>query len=400
MQQSTYVKYTEKGVVNLRGSLAYNSYTIIKPTDENIPTGPKPNLPPESTLTPYVQTLIAEIRAELKKRPVITRHLLYNKLGWNRRTRLRQAAVYCGFFFESGPWREALVAWGVDPRKDPSYRKYQTVSFTSYSKPGRSRHGKAFDEHVAKLSQMSGKELETEHIFDGKTVSDTGSRFQFCDLTDPILANILATDDIRPTCAHTFQGWYHVGTWAKVTVILKDKMNTILAGQQPDDALYQRVISWPELWEDQEIAATYKAEVDNRQIHEEKKREHEVMHNVRYAARNPRYAFEKMEGSTEEPRQSTEEDGDAEDAEIPEDMTEIPDTAATIINEGEKEVEDQDAEDYDEDEDNDDDDNERIEDEARDEDAEYDEDDEDDVPLVSMRAVSAGPAPFGGLYRA
>ncbi|OAL00094.1 transcription factor tfiiic complex a box associated subunit sfc1 [Phaeosphaeriaceae sp. SRC1lsM3a] len=398
-QQNLYVKYTEQGVVNLQRRLAYNSYTIIKPTDDIVPTEPKHNLPPESTLTPYLQTLIAQIRAEHKKRPVITRHLLYNRLGWDRRNRLRQAAIYCGYFFESGPWREALVQWGVDPRKDPVYRKYQTVSFLSYSKTGRARHGKAFDDHVQKLSQMSSKELETQHIFDGKNVSDTGNLFQFCDLTDPLLAKVVATEDIRTTCAPTFQGWYHVGTWAKITVILKDKMNTLIAGEPPDDDRYTRVVAWPELWDDQAILATYKGEVRDRQIHQEKKKEHDVMNNVRWAARSPRYAFEKMETADEQRQSPIEDEGeDLDDVEIPEDMTELPDTAAIILNEGEKDVDDQ--EDDEEDDDDEEFDTELVGDDLGEqgEDGE-DEDDDSDAPVMSIPAVSEGPAPFGGLYR-
>tara|TARA_R110002003_G_scaffold175_3_gene14205 strand:- start:52558 stop:53724 length:1167 start_codon:yes stop_codon:yes gene_type:complete len=387
-------------VINLQKSLAYNSYTIIKPTDDDVPSGPKPNLPPESSLTPYLQTLIAQIRAELDKRPIITRHLLYNKLGWDRRTRLRQAAVYCGYFFESGPWREALVRWGVDPRKDPSYRKYQTVSFMSYLKSGRAKHGKTFDEHVQKLSQMSAKELETQHMFDGRSVSDTGNTFQFCDITDPLIAKILATEDIRTTCAPTFQGWYHVGTWAKVTVILKHKMNAIIAGNTIDDALYDRVVGWPELWDDQEIAATYKAEVDNRQIHKEKQKEHDVMHSVRWAARNPRYAFEKMEAMDEQQKQqqqTTEGDEHAEaDVEVPEDMTEIPDTAETILREGEDEAGD--VEDSNEDDENEEGNGRALVEDMGDLE-EGDDSDDEDLPIVSARAASEGPAPFGGLYR-
>jgi general transcription factor 3C polypeptide 5 (transcription factor C subunit 1) len=385
-------------VVNLQRSITYNSYTIIKPTDESVPSGPKANLPPESSLTPYLQTLIAQIRAELDKRPIITRHLLYNKLGWDRRTRLRQAAVYCGYFFESGPWREALVRWGVDPRRDITCRKYQTVSFQSYLKSGRAKHGKSFDEHIHKLSQMSRKELETQHIFDGKTVSDTGNLFQFCDITDPIIAKILATEDVRTTCAPTYQGWYHVGTWAKVTVILKDKMNTIIAGETPDDAIYERILAWPELWHDKDIAATYKAEVDDRQVHQEKKREHDVMHSVRWAARNPRYAFEKMEAATEQPGESTAAEGaEVDDDEIPEDMTEIPDTAEVILNEGEKDVED--AEDDNEDDENEDINVPRFIAEGEDEADFEDDEDDSDGPVISVRGASEGPMPFGGLYR-
>ncbi|KAH7413776.1 RNA polymerase III transcription factor IIIC subunit-domain-containing protein [Phaeosphaeria sp. MPI-PUGE-AT-0046c] len=403
-QQNSYVKYTEQGVVNLQRRLAYNSYTIIKPTDPSVPTGPKPNLPPESSLTPYLQTLIAQIRAELKKRPIITRHLLYNRLGWDRRNRLRQAAIYCGYFFESGPWREALVQWGVDPRLDPMYRKYQTVSFMSYLKTGRAKHGKAFDEHVQKLSQMSSSELETQHIFDGRSVSDTGNLFQFCDLTDPLLAKVVATEDIRTTCAPTFQGWYHVGTWAKITVILKDKMNTLIAGEPLDDDRYARVVAWPELWDDQAILATYKTEIHDRQIRQEKRKEHDVMNNVRWAARSPRYAFEKMEVADKQRRQSpAEEEGEnIDDEEIPEDMTEVPDTAADILDEGEKDGEDQEFDNEDDEEL----DTQLVEDDLGEqrgyegrEDEDEDEDDDSDVPPMSVRVISEGPAPFGGLYR-
>ncbi|KAF3045974.1 tau 95 subunit of transcription factor TFIIIC [Didymella heteroderae] len=410
-QQNAYVKYTDQGEINLQKRFQYNSYIILRPTDDTVPTQPKPTLQPESSLTPYLQTLIAQIKNLLKERPIITRHMLYNKLGWDKRTRLRQAAVYCGYFFESGPWREALIAWGVDPRKDPQYRKYQTVSFMSYKKRGTARHHDAFDKHVQELSRMTAEQLEHQHTFDGVHASDTGNTFQFCDITDPLLAKMLATENLRTTCAPTFQGWYHVGTWAKVTVVLKDKMNTIIGGEVPDNRLYERVCQWPELWDDKDIFATYRDEVNDREMHEAKRREHEIMHNVRIAARNPRYAFEHMEK-----KDFTAGGGDkdaktelAEEAEIPEDLTEYPDdpdTAEATSNEVLETVEDsEDDEDDDEDEEDegeereeDDDDDEHGDGEtAGDEDGVWEEDDDDDA-VMSARAVSEGPTPFGGLY--
>jgi general transcription factor 3C polypeptide 5 (transcription factor C subunit 1) len=396
-QQNPYVKYTEKGVLNTQQSLSYNSYTIVKPTDEHVPAGPRLSLPPERDLTPYLQTLIANIRAVLLERPIVTRQLLYNRLGWDKRTKLRQAAIYCGFFFESGPWREALVRWGVDPRTDPEFRKYQTVSFLSYLKSGSARHLEVFDQHVMKLAKMSPQELETEHTFDGVNVSQTGNLFQFCDITDPQIAKILATEDIRTTCAPTFQGWYHVGTWAKATVVLKDKMNTIIGGETPDNSLYQRVMEWPELWDDKEMAARYKAEVDDRQIHHEKRKEHEIMHNVRAAARNPRYAFEKMKALGKQGQQ-TDEEQDPDDAEVLEDMEEDPVTADTILNPELKDAEEEEdgqGADGGEDEVAGD-----EQDEDEDEDEDWDaEDDGDGGSVMSVRAASEGPAPFGGYYR-
>ena len=371
---------------------------IIKPTDEHVPTGPRPGLPAERDLPPHMQTLIANTRALLLQRPIVTRQLLYNRLGWDKRTKLRQAAVYCGYFFESGPWREALIRWGVDPRKDPKYRIYQTVSFLSYIKSGTSTHRTVFDQHVMKLAKMSPEELESEHIFDGVHVSQTGNLFQFCDITDPLISKILATKDIRTTCAPTFQGWYHVGTWAKATVIMKDKMNTIIAGGKPDDAIYQRVANWPELWDDKEIAAQYKAEMYDHQKSLQKRRELRVIHNVRWAARNPGYAFEKMEAeNNQEPQEAKSED--LGDVDVPEDMTEDPVVADTVLD-ADAEADDDDSaqgsegvEDYDS---GDEDDNE-MQDEEMDESSE--EESDMDSPVMSVRATSEGPLPFGGYYR-
>ncbi|KAF2125524.1 transcription factor tfiiic complex a box associated subunit sfc1 [Dothidotthia symphoricarpi CBS 119687] len=392
-QQNTYIKYTGKGEVNLQKSLAYRGHTIIKPTAQGVPTGPKPTLPPESSLSPYLQTLIAQIRAELASRPIITRHILYNKLGWSKRYQLRQAAVYCGYFFESGPWREALVKWGLDPRKNPKYRSYQTVSFLSYLKTGTPRHFKAHDQHVQKLIHMSAKDLEDQHTFDGVTVSHTGNLFQFCDITDPLIANILDTSDIRATCAPTFQGWFHVGTWAKATVILKDKMNTIIGGGTPDDSIYRRLIEWPELWDDKEIYDTYRDEVNNREIHQEKIKEHNVMHSARWAARNPRYAFEKMEAAEQQA-------DEAEDGDIPEDMTEDPITAEAILNEENNgSSDDEDDEDEDEGDGEDGERNENAGGAWGSDNGDDDDDDDDDGLATFSRAASEGPAPFGGLYR-
>lgn len=256
---------------------------------------------------------------------------------------------------------------------------------------------------------MTAEQLEHQHTFDGIHASETGNTFQFCDITDPLLAKVLATDNIRSTCAPTFQGWYHVGTWAKATVILKDKMNTIIGGEIPDDSLYQRVCQWPELWDDTEVYNTYKDEVNDREVHEAKRHEHEIMHNVRIAARNPRYAFEKLEKkdiTTNTAEKNAIELSD--DAEIPEDLTEYPDnpdTAEVSSDEAAKTLESSDSEDDNDDEDGSyEEEDAEEEDENRefpaDEDEAWDEDDDDEDGAVSKsaRAVSEGPTPFGGLY--
>jgi len=332
----------------------------------------------------------------------MTRHLLYNTLGWDKRDRIRQAAVYCGYFFETGPWREALVAWGVDPRTDPKYRFYQTVSFLSYKSTGVRKHFKRFDEHVRNLANYSPKDLRMQHKFDGVHVSHTGNLFQFCDITDPLIHRILHTNDIRSTPSPTSQGWYHVGTWAKATVILKHKMNTILVGEKPDDSIYQRIVGWPEVWDDKTFFAQYAKEFYNRETTKERRTEHVVMKSVRYAARNPRYAFERLEAQQNRvanAEQTGADEMEEDDVEVEEDMTEIPERAEDILNEG-AENESEDDEEDEEDEADDDDDGglpgEKIFDEDGNEILENDVDEEVDGEWeVDDVATTFG---FGGFY--
>lgn len=363
-QQNRSTKYKDDNdgtvsEINLNKSLAWSGYCIISPGAESVPTGPKPNLPRMEDLTPYVQELIRNIMRELTKRPIVTRHYLYNTLGWDKRDRIRQAAVYCGYFFETGPWREALIAWGVDPRTHPKYRFHQTVSFLSYKSTGTRKHFRRFDEHVRNLAQLSPHELRTQHTFDGVHVSRTGNLFQFCDITDPLIRGILETDNIRSTPSPTSQGWFHVGTWAKATVILKHKMNTILEGQKPDNSVYERVVSWPELWTEEDLLEQKFKEFSTKEGTKERMAELVVMRSVRIAARNPRYAFEKLEA--QQRRADGVEQQDIEEVEdedvVEEDMTEIPERAEDILNEG---GEDEDSDDEDDDEEDDDDDDEEL----------------------------------------
>jgi general transcription factor 3C polypeptide 5 (transcription factor C subunit 1) len=114
--------------------------------------------------------------------------------------------------------------WGIDPRKDPFFRHYQTISYMSFAKIGTARSRFVWDKHVRDFARKRPEELKNEHIFDGVSVGRTGNIFMFCDITDPMIRKILDTKDIRSTCAPTFQGWYHIGTWAKATVLMKDKM--------------------------------------------------------------------------------------------------------------------------------------------------------------------------------
>ncbi|KAJ3509329.1 hypothetical protein NM208_g15684 [Fusarium decemcellulare] len=70
------------------------------------------------------------------------------------------------------------------------------------------------------------EELSESHIFDGETFHTDGKVWQVCDITDPLLKDLLDNADIRPNW-DTSSGWYHGGLWAKVKAIMKTKLVAI-----------------------------------------------------------------------------------------------------------------------------------------------------------------------------
>ncbi|KAL9103084.1 MAG: hypothetical protein Q9163_001851 [Psora crenata] len=200
-----------------------------------IPMAPPAELLPISRLEPVIQRLIATAQSSMERRPIFTRRSLTNCIsgdewqsaGHNVTKFLHQ---YVGYTFASGPWRDAIVKFGVDPRTDPKYRIYQTMMFLfdSESKGRRSKLSKARPER-----QMTEHELKREsHLFDGVNVSRDGKVWQVCDITDPMLRDLLATENLRKSCHLEGDGWYYNGTWAKAKAIMKWKITAILSGSE------------------------------------------------------------------------------------------------------------------------------------------------------------------------
>ncbi|MCJ1473516.1 tau 95 subunit of transcription factor TFIIIC [Lambiella insularis] len=216
-----------------------------------VPYGPMDGIPPIETLDPQLQGIAQKLQDCMKDRPIWTRRALnnqYNTHMW--KTMSRHVYQHVGYMFRSGPWREALVKYGVDPRTDPKYRIYQTMTFQFGSR------GKEYTEKATRGGRRvrreygsSGSIHGSTHIFDGANVSTDGKVWQVCDITDPLLQNVLATTDLRQECHIKVDGWYHNGTWAKARCITKLKMGKILSHQgQPNNADYWRLVALPDVY--------------------------------------------------------------------------------------------------------------------------------------------------------
>lgn len=174
---------------------------MLPNTVESIPIGPPSELPDVEPTDPRIRHMVQRLRAALAERPIWTRRALSNHLDILE-SRLKFALQWVGYMFRSGPWRETVVRFGVDPRTDPRYRIYQTLSFQITSDDADKETKKHWDEERIRYRRlMKGKPRDLQsHLFDGQKVGLDGKVWQVCDITDPVLRRLLGTSNLRSTC--------------------------------------------------------------------------------------------------------------------------------------------------------------------------------------------------------
>ncbi len=216
---------------------------------KTVPSGPPTDVPSFENLDPPIQRVITQLRVLIEERPIWTRRAILNNMAIKEQTyAVKQAFQYVGYMFKSGPWRDAVVRFGLDPRTDPKYRIYQTLMFHMYSREADVGRKKWEAERTRKAKLMKGKELNPQsHLFDGKQLDMDGKVWQVCDITDPILRSILDTEHLRETCDLRSDGWYHNGTWAKAKVIMKAKIAKIMEGEVPSDTDFAKLLEIPDI---------------------------------------------------------------------------------------------------------------------------------------------------------
>ncbi|KAL2162727.1 hypothetical protein VTH06DRAFT_6563 [Thermothelomyces fergusii] len=227
-------------VVNITSRAPAAGYFIAH-DEYPVPSGPRRE--PDMS-DPQVAAIITEMRQAMEERPIWTRRSMWNRLGARfaelpkNGGLVRHCLQYAGYQFKGGPWRDALVKYGLDPRSDPKYRIYQTLIFklhkTRVGSVGRSwqalrrkeigvsNFGKAWKDLGAGDDAM----LNT-HIFNGESFSTDGKVWQVCDITDPLLARLFAEAEVRPECDVEISGFYHRALWSVAKAIMKCKMVAI-----------------------------------------------------------------------------------------------------------------------------------------------------------------------------
>lgn len=237
-------------MVNVTGAKGSAGYRIKH--DEAVPTGPRrqPNLK-----NARIRNIIGEFNKAMAERPIWTRRSLINRLCTMKNSRnisgdlVKKCICFIGYQFKGGPWRDAIVKYGIDPRTDPKYRIYQTLIFrlqrTAMGETGQTwQKARSDAERFIKMAP-SHDTPENSHLFDGKSVWADGKVWQLCDITDPLLAGLYAEADVRPTCDIIATGWFHQGLWAKCKAIMKSKIQAIHFKRDIPDSAYAEAIACP-----------------------------------------------------------------------------------------------------------------------------------------------------------
>ncbi|KAL2841343.1 RNA polymerase III transcription factor IIIC subunit-domain-containing protein [Aspergillus pseudodeflectus] len=250
---------TSGNITTVNTQQAAKILTHLVPYDiETVPSAPRPNCPPFETLDPTLRETINVINSLFATRPAWSRRALRNQLTTiEQRYALRHAIPHVGYVFRSGPWRDAIIRFGHDPRTDPASRIYQTTMFRILPREAETaRDGAGGRRHtLPRANELTPEAASTttSHLFTGiPPLPLDGRMWMFCDITDPVLARILKPSDplpegfVREKCDIMVDGWYGNGTTAKLKAIMRHKIITLYEGRTPNDDDYTRILALPD----------------------------------------------------------------------------------------------------------------------------------------------------------
>jgi len=169
-----------------------------------------PHAPEESFLKELKRTELNPVEQKMKdlldkERPVWTRLALLNQLSLEESKYVnnnKHVWPLIGYTFQDGPFRDLIIKFGYDPRKDPQARFYQHFVLRNLNNV----RTKALPNKSTSTSSTSDK----SHIFDGTTVYSKIGNFQLIDIHDQLSKTLIEqTEGVLSKCSpDPLEGWY------------------------------------------------------------------------------------------------------------------------------------------------------------------------------------------------
>ncbi|KAI0662974.1 RNA polymerase III transcription factor IIIC subunit-domain-containing protein [Cubamyces menziesii] len=206
----------------------------ISYADKGVPD--KPSAAVEEQRGQADKKILQRLEELFAERPVWTRAAIFNQftpLEVRDIINSKYLLPLVSYVFEDGPWRDTYVRLGYDPRQDPEARFYQRLYFRNINHPISrpsvvSRRQEQRNESAQ--ARFSGVDDRRSHIFDGVTVTSETAAFQLCDITDPMLKEMIEDEDaLRETCSER-DGWYTTHALERIKAVLRHKFFSLLLG--------------------------------------------------------------------------------------------------------------------------------------------------------------------------
>uniref|UniRef100_A0A8H8CKA2 Transcription factor IIIC subunit 5 HTH domain-containing protein n=1 Tax=Psilocybe cubensis TaxID=181762 RepID=A0A8H8CKA2_PSICU len=190
------------------------------------------------------ENILKRLEALFEERPVWTRMSLFNQFSAAEARDILNSKILlplCCYVFQDGPWRDTLVRFSYDPRKDPSSRFFQRLYFRNANHPisrpsVTTRRHERMTLSEQTRAQETDAERRTSHIFDGQTLTKETAAFQLCDIVDPMLKEMIEDPEaLRDTCDER-DGWYTTHAFEQIKTVLRHKFFSLLEGHVVSDA--------------------------------------------------------------------------------------------------------------------------------------------------------------------
>ncbi|KAF8897346.1 RNA polymerase III transcription factor IIIC subunit-domain-containing protein [Infundibulicybe gibba] len=218
--------------------------------DTYVPEKPPQNV--ESGRDRMDQRLLVQLQALFLERPVWTRMSLFNQFPPLDAREIHNSKILLPlvcYVFQDGPWRDTLIRFSYDPRKDNGARFYQRLYFRNANHPisrpsvMTRRQERATNADVWPNEQAKEADRKQSHIFDGQTLTKETAAFQLCDITDPMLKELINDPkDLRDVC-HERDGWYDPKAFERIKAVLRHKFFSLLEGHVPTDEECQALMA-------------------------------------------------------------------------------------------------------------------------------------------------------------
>lgn len=223
---------TKEGKITTRNKHIKLHSIIIKWTDQP-PKGPSSELltqlkifrlqQKDNAFFKDILETISRIQHLFSVKPIWIRKHLEAILPVSLKPCLKYALPQVAYTYTKGPWRQAYVKFGIDPKTSPEYSIYQTEGFRvpKFNKVIPKTFVSENPTGVSKIFKFTGEEVPVSLLF------------KLEDIIDPVIANLLKNDVLKDTVDFE-SGWFTTLTMLKLRRLMRYKLRKLVEGSAID----------------------------------------------------------------------------------------------------------------------------------------------------------------------